>query len=310
MASYKDRLQFIAFFWGQLTSWSGRTGLGTCLLVLGACTSGQSLSEPKASHDTSTTSQRVQSSERATSRLPAELLGTFDVSQQACSASSMTRLSITPTKLNFYYGFANVNSVAFRDKGYDIDATLFQQEGQPKVVPEAVKYRIEPNGQGDLIQFANPWAGRKSSSMVRCLRSGQPSLESTKYKDAITPNKTVELVFASGASSRTVSDTISGFDFHDYLVRASANQTLKATLETKGSALVIVIENDGYRPDAVQSLSAKTQESITGVAGKSKGWLWEGTLPRDGVYRVRVIHSGPSANQASVSPYTLTVKIE
>ena len=295
----------------QLALWSARAGVGACLLVLGACSTVQIPSEPKVSPATSATLQFAQSKEVPTDQLPAELLGTFDVTQEACSASSMTRLTIAHNQLNFYYGFANVDSVALRDSGYDIDATLFQQEGQVEVVPEAVTYRIEPSEQGDRIQFENDWADSKPTSMVRCTESdSQPSPDGSAYIDTITPDKTIELAFASGASSATVSDTISGFDFHDYLVRASASQTLRATLKSDGPALIIVIENDGYQSDAGQSLPANIQEDITDSTGTSKGWLWEGTLPHNGVYRVRVIHSGPAANQGSTSPYTLTVGID
>jgi len=305
--------------WRQLMSGLARAGASVCLLVLGACSATQNPSELDASSATAVLSQPAQSEEMPTNQLPAEILGTFDISQEACSASSMTRLTIAPSKLDFYYGFANIDSVAFQDAGYDISATLFHQEGQVEVVPESVTYRIEPSRsesseQGDRIRFENSWTDAQPSLpslMVRCIESdSQPLTESSTYNDAITPDKTVELTFASGASSATVSDTIDGFNFHDYLVRASANQTLTATLESDGPAMVIVLENDGYQPDAVRSLPAQTQEAITDSTGQSQGWLWEGTLPSDGVYRVRVIHSGPAANQDAVSPYTLTVEIE
>ncbi len=74
---------------------------------------------------------------------------------------------------------------------------------------------------------------------------------------------------------------------------------------------MIVIENDGYQPDAVavKALPATTTEAVTNGAGDSSGWVWEGDLPSDGVYRIRVIHSGPAANQGAVSPYALDINI-
>lgn len=307
-----DNQPSFSFLSRQLTSW---LGWGACLLILSACSTVQNPGEPEVSLETSATSQSAQSEEVPTDQMPAELLGTFDVSQEACPAPSMTsitQLTIAPNKLDFYYGFANVDSVSFRDNGYDIDATLFQQEGQVEVVPEAVTYRIEPNEQGDRIQFESDWTDSKPTSMVRCTEEpdSQPSSDGSAYNDAITPDKTVDLSFASGASSATVSDTINGFDFHDYLVRASANQTLRATLKSDGPALAIVIENDDYLPDAVRGLPANIQEETTNSTGTSTGWLWQGILSRDGVYRVRVIHSGPAANQGSTSPYTLTIEID
>lgn len=76
-----------------------------------------------------------------------------------------------------------------------------------------------------------------------------------------------------------------------------------------GPALVTVIENDEYQPEAVQALPSTTAEALTGGSDELGGWTWEGVLPDDGVYRVRVAHSGPAANQGAVSPYSLTVKI-
>ena len=128
----------------------------------------QNPSTPTVSPDASASAQPAQSEGSATDQLPTELLGKFDVSQEACSTTSMSQLTIEFNKLDFYYGFADVDAVAFRDNGYDIDATLFLQEGQVEVVPEAVTYRIEPSEQGDLIQFENAWADSQPASMVRC----------------------------------------------------------------------------------------------------------------------------------------------
>ena len=49
----------------------------------------------------------------------------------------MARLSITPDSLLFYYGYATVETVMPRDGGYDVEATLVQQEGQVEIRPRA-----------------------------------------------------------------------------------------------------------------------------------------------------------------------------
>ena len=42
----------------------------------------------------------------------------------------------------------------------------------------------------------------------------------------------------------------------------------------------------------------------------SVGWLWRGTIPRDGSYRVRVVYSGTAVNGSAWSPYALTTETE
>lgn len=165
--------------WFRTTKWLTQAGLGTCLLILGACVAPPNTTGPEASPEIFSASPTAQSETLPEDQLPSELVGTFDLSQEACESFSMTRLTVMQDKLDFYYGFANIDSVTVRDGGYDIDATLFHQEGQVEVRPEAVTYRIQPGNQAESIQFENPWAGGETSSMVRCAEtSNQPVTES------------------------------------------------------------------------------------------------------------------------------------
>lgn len=101
-------------------------------------------------------------------RLPSSVLGTFDQTQEACSSDTFTQLTVTEDKLQFYYGYADIESVTLRDGGYDIDATFFQLEGAVEVRPEAATYRIESGDQGDSIRFENTPTGQPPSLFVRC----------------------------------------------------------------------------------------------------------------------------------------------
>lgn len=122
-------------------------------------------------------------------------------------------------------------------------------------------------------------------------------------------DKAVALSFASGTTGRTVADTLAGFALHDYVLRASRGQRLSADLRTSGPALVLVSENHGYAPGGdFKTVEPDVQDD--GVNGLAPGFLWEGTLPHDGEYRVRVAHSGPAANQGAVSPYELAVSVD
>ena len=147
-------------------------GWGACLIVLGACVSPQSPTQPEASSETAPTLPSTQFEGASKDSLSSEVLGTFDRTQAECSEPlTVTRLVVTPDRLQFYYGFAEVNSVTFQDEGYDIDATLFHQEGQIEVQPEAVTYRAElrtePGGQDGSILFRNNSTDQESL-LVRC----------------------------------------------------------------------------------------------------------------------------------------------
>lgn len=114
-----------------------------------------------SSSDSSQTTTRTQ--------LPNSVTGKFDQTQAKCSERiTMSRLTISQEKLDFYYGYATVNTVTFRDGGYDISATLFHLEGQLEVRPEAVEYRIEPDVQDGDIRFGAVSLNREPSPLVRC----------------------------------------------------------------------------------------------------------------------------------------------
>lgn len=176
----------------------------------------------------------------------------------------------------------------------------------PDKAPAGESTSNSTNNTANQVPLPSKNNPQPSKDTVKALEAGADTAENEA-------DKTVELSFAPGASSATVEDTLSLGAIHDYLVRASAGQVLKATLTSDGPALIVVIDNDGYQPDAVQVLPSNVSEQITDRANGeavSKGYVWKGSLPRNSVYRVRVIHSGPAVNGGAVSPYSLTVEIK
>ena len=115
----------------------------------------------------------------------------------------------------------------------------------------------------------------------------------------------VRLSFEPGTSQVTVRDTLGRGALHDYRLRASAGQTLTATLRSDGPPTILVMDDEGFSPTAVRPLDWTVNEAVTQPAG----WRWQGALPHDGVYWIRVAHSGPAANGGAWSPYALTVEI-
>lgn len=136
------------------------------LLALGACADAPPPTTPAA--------PAAEPSDRAPAppvgptedRLPDAVLGTFDATADECGRrTTMGRLTVARDTLDFYYGYAVVDSVAARDGGHEVSATLYHLEGAVEVVPEPVTYRIEP-GDGGGIAFGVE--GRAPSALVRC----------------------------------------------------------------------------------------------------------------------------------------------
>ena len=102
-------------------------------------------------------------------QLPESMLGTFDLTAEDCAKpGTTTRLTLSPDRFEFYYGYATVDTVARREEGYDVSATLFLQEGQIEVTPELAEYRIEPETEEGDIRFERVYEGSSMSSFVRC----------------------------------------------------------------------------------------------------------------------------------------------
>ena len=77
------------------------------------------------------------------------LLGTYDADEAACAQGmTVSRLTIAPDTLHFYYGYATVDAVQARDGGYDVGAALVHLEGAVEVVPQPTTYRLTPSGDG------------------------------------------------------------------------------------------------------------------------------------------------------------------
>ena len=145
-----------------------RQGLFSAVMtafLITACSTPEESTRSTSNPDTSPQAER-------TDQLPASLLGTFDRTQEACAkTTTMSMLTLSPDKLDFYYGYADVNAVTSRAGGYDVEATFYQQEGAVEVVPTPAEYRIEPDAQGNGIQLEWVSEGLDPSSLVRCNKS-------------------------------------------------------------------------------------------------------------------------------------------
>lgn len=99
--------------------------------------------------------------------------------------------------------------------------------------------------------------------------------------------------FAKGASSATVSGTIKGFKYVDYVVGAREGQTLNVSIKGGSSAQIAVFMEDG------------------GVVGMDAAGVneWSGELPATEDYTVRVLMPRAQARRGETARYTLRISV-
>lgn len=105
----------------------------------------------------------------------------------------------------------------------------------------------------------------------------------------------VPVHFKKGASQATIQGQIKGRQTIDYVLGARAGQTMRVDFETKSTSAYFNVLPPG------------SEEAI--FIGSTGGAHFEGTLPQDGEYRVRVYLYRAAARRNASAKYTLTVKI-
>ena len=115
--------------------------------------------------------------------------------------------------------------------------------------------------------------------------------------DGPPPPRKERVTFAKGSSSATIKGTIKGSSDVDYLVRASAGQTLEVKLQaTNGQNYFNVLP-----PGA-----ANVAMFAGGATGEPS---WSGMLPADGDYAIRVYLMRAAARRNESSKYALNVAV-
>jgi hypothetical protein len=105
----------------------------------------------------------------------------------------------------------------------------------------------------------------------------------------------VPVHFKKGASQATIQGQIKGRQTTDYVLRARAGQTMTVNLKTKHPAADFNV------------LPPESDEAI--FIGQEAGEHFEGKLPKDGDYRVRVYLVRAAGRRNESAKYTLSVKV-
>lgn len=113
---------------------------------------------------------------------------------------------------------------------------------------------------------------------------------------AVAAAQKAEVVhFAPGSSGATLRGTIAGRDYTDYRLAARAGQAMTATLESRNRSLNFNVLPPG------------SEEAI--FIGSTLGTHFEGRLPADGEYRIRVYLMSNAGRRGEQAAYTLKVGI-
>ena len=113
---------------------------------------------------------------------------------------------------------------------------------------------------------------------------------------ALTAEAAKQIAFGKGKSSASVSGKVQGSNDVDYVIRASAGQTMTVDFKAgKGAAYFNVLP------------PGSTGEAI--FVGSSAGNHFKGTLPSDGDYTIRVYLMGGAKDSDKPVSYTLKVGI-
>jgi hypothetical protein len=103
--------------------------------------------------------------------------------------------------------------------------------------------------------------------------------------------------FAKGANSATVQGTIKGYETVDYLLGARKGQSMNVSLATDNGANYFNIIAPGKADEAM-------------FVGSTAGNQFEGTLPANGDYKVRVYLMRSAARRDEVAKYRLEMIID
>jgi len=105
----------------------------------------------------------------------------------------------------------------------------------------------------------------------------------------------VPVHFKKGTSQASIKGHIKGRETIDYVLRAKAGQTMTVNLETSHTGAYFNVLPPG------------SNEAI--FIGQVAGPKFEGKLPKDGDYTIRVYLVRAAARRSESAKYTLTVKV-
>lgn len=109
--------------------------------------------------------------------------------------------------------------------------------------------------------------------------------------------RTEAVQFASGESQTSIKDSIKGYETVDYVLGASAGQTMTVNMETDNLASYF-------------NIIAPGETDVAFFIGSTSGNSYSGDLPESGDYKVRVYMMRSAARRDEVANYSLSIAID
>lgn len=113
--------------------------------------------------------------------------------------------------------------------------------------------------------------------------------------------KTIPVKFKPGTTATTVTGSIKGDGTYDYKFGASGGQSLKIKLISKSTSLYF---------NLLPAENQKTGEALDVEPRTIEQTEWQGKLPKDGEYIVRVYLNRNAARRGASANYSLQIEIK
>lgn len=118
----------------------------------------------------------------------------------------------------------------------------------------------------------------------------------TAHAAAEGERRVEEVRLEAGRTSTVIKGSVSGYHYVDYRLRAGAGQTLKASLR-------------GSNPANYFNVLPPGSGDVAMYIGQLRGDKFDGLLPADGVYTLRVYLMRSAARRSESSDYTVNVAV-
>ena len=187
---------------------------------------------------------------------------------------------------------AQCRSRAHDELGGRLPDIATKYEGQRTDGTHAVNGTAQVADKAQTFQCSFNRSGRRIVHFVVNRNADRPAgaaAQAADRADAIQPKR---VVFAPGSNSAVVEARITGRQTVDYVVGARAGQTMNVSMATRSTAAYFNI----VTPD---------ENEVAMFVGSINGNQFEGVLPRDGDYKVRVYLMRNAARRNEAANYRL-----
>lgn len=201
--------------------------------------------------------------------------------------SGQAALAASPDRM-----MAQCRNRAHDELGGRLPDIATKYEGQRTDGTHAVNGTAHINGGERTFQCSFNRSGRRIVQFVVNRDDNAPAAAAVATTDPASGIETRRVRFAPGSNAATVQARITGRQTVDYVLRARAGQTMNVSMATRNTATYFNILPPGENEAGMYN-------------GSTSGNQFEGVLPRDGDYKVRVYMMRSAARRNEAADYRL-----